>query len=265
MNKNCSICNEEKEISSFYYIKATGNFTAECKSCKSLRGKRYYEQNISSRLEYANLYYQENREEKLVYKKKYKENNTELSKEIDKRYRNNNIEKIKIDQIKYREEHKDILSIYQKQYRKENKISLKEKQREYEANKSKTDIIYKLRKNISRAINFRLKLNNSSKAGESIIKFLPFTIDALKDHLEAKFEPWMNWKNQGIYKLEEWDDNDPTTWKWQIDHIIPQSDFPYKTMNDDNFKKCWALDNLRPYNAKYNLIKRNKRIENGNR
>lgn len=30
-------------------------------------------------------------------------------------------------------------------------------------------------------------------------------------------------------------------------------------MNDDNFKKCWVLENLRPYNAKQNLIDSNKR------
>jgi hypothetical protein len=58
-------------------------------------------------------------------------------------------------------------------------------------------------------------------------------------NLEKQFEPWMNWQNHGVYK--NWDDNDQSTWTWQIDHIIPQSDLPYTSMEDENFKKCWAL------------------------
>lgn len=36
--------------------------------------------------------------------------------------------------------------------------------------------------------------------------------------------------------------------------IIPQSCFSYTNMNEENFKKCWTLDNLRPYSAKLNSI-----------
>lgn len=55
----------------------------------------------------------------------------------------------------------------------------------------------------------------------------------------------MTWKNWGIYNSE--------TWIWQIDHIIPQSKLPYVSMGNENFIKCWALDNLRPYSAKQNI------------
>ena len=95
---------------------------------------------------------------------------------------------------------------------------------------------------------------------KSIINFLPYTIQQLKDHLEKQFEPWMNWNNYGIYYTNLWNDNDPSTWVWSIDHIIPQSKLPYTSMEDDNFKKCWALDNLRPYSAKQNIIDGNKRF-----
>jgi hypothetical protein len=39
-----------------------------------------------------------------------------------------------------------------------------------------------------------------------------------------------------------------------IDHIVPQSDLPYSSMNDENFQKCWALENLRPLSAKQNYL-----------
>jgi hypothetical protein len=64
----------------------------------------------------------------------------------------------------------------------------------------------------------------------------------------------MNWDNYGVYKAKEWDDNNQLTWKWQIDHIIPHSEFLYSSMKDPVFIKCWSLDNLRPYSAKNNCI-----------
>jgi hypothetical protein len=86
------------------------------------------------------------------------------------------------------------------------------------------------------------------------MKFLSYTIEELKLHLEKQFESWMNWDNYGIYKSKLWDDDDQSTWRWQIDHIIPQSNFLYTSMEDENFSKCWDLNNLRPYSAKQNCI-----------
>lgn len=72
--------------------------------------------------------------------------------------------------------------------------------------------------------------------------------------MEKLFVPWMSWSNYGKYNSKTWDDNDQSTWTWQIDHIIPQSCLPYTSMENDNFKRCWALENLRPYSSKQNFI-----------
>lgn len=69
----------------------------------------------------------------------------------------------------------------------------------------------------------------------------------------------MNWANYGQYNASTWDDSDPSTWTWQIDHIIPRSKFTYESMKDSEFEKCWALNNLRPYSAKQNIIDGNRR------
>jgi hypothetical protein len=82
----------------------------------------------------------------------------------------------------------------------------------------------------------------------------------LLDHLKCNFEIWMNFDNYGIYNPGAWDDNDQSTWTWQIDHIIPHSFFNYSSMEDDNFKLCWQLKNLRPYSAKQNILDGNKRV-----
>lgn len=119
---------------------------------------------------------------------------------------------------------------------------------------------FRLKKNVSWNIWHSLTKAGSSKKGETCIKYLSFTITQLKEHLERQFEPWMNWENLGPYEAKKWDDNDLSTWRWQVDHIIPQSDLPYTNMNDLNFKKCWDLSNLRPYSAKFNNMDGVKRI-----
>ena len=69
----------------------------------------------------------------------------------------------------------------------------------------------------------------------------------------------MNWENHGIYDSETWDDNDQSTWTWQIDHIIPHSKFNYHSMKDKEFLECWDLKNLRPLSSKQNIIDGNRR------
>lgn len=116
-----------------------------------------------------------------------------------------------------------------------------------------SNIEVKLRKRCSHSIRRALKHDKKT----SFINKLPYTIKELKNHLESQFESWMTWENWGSYVLEHWDDDDSSTWTWQIDHIIPQSKLPYDSMNHPNFKKCWCLTNLRPLNSKHNLEKSN--------
>jgi hypothetical protein len=147
--------------------------------------------------------------------------------------------------IKYNSKHKEERKEYNKDFYKNNPDYLKNwkndnrdkintQYRERLAN----DPEFKLRKNCSRAISRMLKINNSSKFNHSILQYLPYSIEQLKLHIEKQFNDRMGWDNYGIY--------------WEIDHIIPQSCLPYKTMEDDNFKKCWSLENLRPYQIDLN-------------
>lgn len=102
---------------------------------------------------------------------------------------------------------------------------------------------------------FRLKSKMSSSIARGLIKGdrrsweqkVGYTIDELMDHLESKFEKWMNWDNYGKGKG-----------KWSVDHIIPIDSFSYTSANDKEFKKCWALSNLQPLCFIENIIKGNK-------
>ena len=115
-----------------------------------------------------------------------------------------------------------------------------------------TDPIFVLRKSISYCIWKMLTSNNVTKNGRSCLEFLGYTLEELKTHLERQFEPWMTWETYGPYHRKTWKDDDQNTWTWQVDHIVPQTDLPYSSMADENFQKCWALNNLRPFNSKQN-------------
>ena len=115
--------------------------------------------------------------------------------------------------------------------------------------KIKEDPQLRLRSRVSSLVVCRLKKRLISKKGKSTFSFLPYTIDDLKRHLEKQFEHWMNWKNWGV-----------GVGCWSIDHIKPDSGFDYKSVEDKEFQKCWALKNLRPMDAIENIKKSAKII-----
>ena len=111
-----------------------------------------------------------------------------------------------------------------------------------------------IKRNVFGVISSSLRYNTNSY----IWKFLPYTVQELKYHLQSLFEPWMTWENRGFYIIDKWKDHDISTWTWQIDHIIPQNVFWFLSVRDELFSKCWSLDNLRPISAKMNCLKNGK-------
>lgn len=156
---------------------------------------------------------------------------------------------------------KSCRSDYNKAYRKKHKKRINKRNSEYRIANRKIinlsrkkrrakDPQFKMRECISRSIRWALKIGKRSKNGESCFQALGYSIDELMIHIESQFEPWMNWKNRGIYDPKTFDKK-PT---WQLDHIIPQSHLPFSSMKDLNFKICWGLDNLRPLSSKQNNL-----------
>lgn len=141
-----------------------------------------------------------------------------------------------------------------KNFYQKNKEKIHKQRNNKRREKRRFDISFKLQEDISRTIRRILRSNNGSKNGKTFLKFVSWTKEEFKKYLESQFEPWMTWGNWGKYNSKTWDDNDSSTWTWQIDHIIPQSLLPYKSMEDENFKICWSLKNLRPLSAKQNLL-----------
>jgi hypothetical protein len=221
LTKICAKCKLELDTSLFHKRnKSSNGFKPRCKKCTK-------EDNLknSDKIKLQRLNFRKKNRKRLVQDtKKYVENNKEVRKE------------------------------YERNYYLLNKNKILAKNNIYTKIKRKTDPFFRLRGQITNAISRALKLQNGSKNNESCIKYLPYTIFMLKEHIESLFEPWMNWQNQGMYPNKTWVDEDQSTWVWSLDHIIPQSTLPYSNMNDENFIKCWSLDNLRPYSAKQNWL-----------
>lgn len=97
-----------------------------------------------------------------------------------------------------------------------------------------------LKQIVSSRVRATIKKTGGQKGGKTF-EALPYTPQELREHIENQFDEKMSWDNHGDY--------------WHIDHIIPQAALPYKSLEDENFQKCWDLKNLRPLEAKENIRK----------
>jgi len=238
--KKCKRCEIEKDESCFSINQRSPDGKCNwCKSCTSEYKKEYSKLNVDKISKDKREYYQENKEYLIGQAKNYYQENKEQKKEYDKKRRADNIDEI-------RQANRD--------YYHKNKLVCMERGRKYSNLQYKINPVFKLRNRVSSEIKKALKKLGSSKKGHSVLEYLPYTMQEMKDHLESQFEPWMTWDNHGKYSVKKWNDTDQTTWKWQIDHIIPQADLLYTSMEEENFQKCWALSNLRPLSAKQNLL-----------
>jgi hypothetical protein len=98
------------------------------------------------------------------------------------------------------------------------------------------DSRYKTSKSVSNYVNKLIK----DKDNYHTFDILGYSLQDLMNHLESQFVEGMSWENHG---------------EWHIDHIKPVCSFNFNSREDEDFKKCWALENLRPLWAKENLKK----------
>jgi len=162
---------------------------------------------------------------------------------IDAHYQKNKVKRC-AQTKKWQDANPDKVKSYQKKHRSTPEYKAKANQKQKE--KKQNDPAYRLRCNIGSTVSMAIRRQEGSKQGESTFKHLPYTPEILKEHLEAQFDENMSWDNYGSY--------------WNIDHIYPQSKLPYDSVEHPNFKKCWALSNLRPLEKGENIRKSHKII-----
>jgi len=217
----------------------------KCLKCGTIEIK-HYAKGLCSRcynVEFKKINYERERKNRKIWESKNRKKLCEYSikyrkkrLEYSKNYNITHKEQIKERGKRYRKEHPEMVhrerKLHPEKYREQHRIEM--------FNKRKTNIHCKLRYNMSSAIWDKLKRKKSSKKGKGMSNYLSYSIEELIKHLETNFKEGMNWENYG---------------DWHIDHIIPDCCFNYSSVDDEEFKKSWALTNLQPLWAKENLQK----------
>ena len=223
-----------KECAKQYYI--------DNKDEISKRHRKYYETNREKILERTKEYHISNREKRLKEQKEYYLKNRERILEKDKQWREKNPNYMKeYNKIWYKNNRGKKIK-QQKEYNGNHIEKIKKYHKEYEKDKRKVDLKYKLASKISRTIRKSLKGNKDGKHWEDIVGY---NLMKLIKHLKETIPKDYIWQDFLEGKLH-------------IDHKIPISAFNYTKPEHTDFKRCWALDNLRLLPAKENLIKGSK-------
>lgn len=174
--------------------------------------------------------------------KKYKEDNKEILREKEKQYREQHKQQIK--EYYHNNKYKNLQR--KKQYYQQNKDKLeqyrknnKEKRRVYMNSRYKSDNRYKI--DVDSANLMTSILKGRIKNSPTLLLRCGYTAEQLRQYIELQFTLEMNWGNYGIY--------------WEIDHIIPKNLFNYISYDDESYKQCWKLSNLRPLSKKENRLR----------
>jgi len=165
--------------------------------------------------------------------------------ESDKRHYLKNREKRLQYFSDWQKDNRDRLNDYHQKWREKNIDKHREYKRKYEKHRKDTDPLYKLITNFRTAIWTVLKESNVDKYGH-YFDVLQYTPEELINHLERQFKDDMTWDNYGI---------------WHVDHKLPITSFDIQEMGDEEFMKCWCLDNLQPMWGEENIRKSNKILE----
>jgi len=131
---------------------------------------------------------------------------------------------------KYREINNEKIRLKKKKYDDENK----EKRNKYIKNKYKTDILFRLKINLSSRLRKYALLNNITKKNNTF-DIIGCSPEFLKEYLEKQFIDGMSWDTRS---------------EWHIDHIVPLSSANteeeiYKLCHYTNLQPLWAEDNLK--------------------
>lgn len=198
--------------------KSKSGMNSECKACEKIRNARHYQNNKEKAAESSRAWRAANKERKRA---------------ADTAWRNANADKVLASQKKWYATDplaKENKAAYSKKWRAENPEKVKEIIKKSTAKRQSRPEV-RVNNAIGRAM--RASLGKGEKAGRKTFAILGYSKKELMTHLEKQFQPGMTWENYGLNG-------------WHIDHIIPKSIFNYKTTDDIDFKRCWALNNLQP-------------------
>jgi hypothetical protein len=233
--KSCSKCKLEKELTLFYKCSSSKDgYRSNCITCC----KQWKIDNKEKEFEYR----LKNKDKRKEYDK-----NRIYDKEKSVQYYLLNKESIISKSKEYYENNKESKLEYQKNY---NKIN-KDKRNTYLSERRQNDPLFRLITNVRNLIYNSFYYNGYSKNSKTE-ELLGCSFEELKEYLESKFEPWMNWDNRGLYSGE-------FNYGWDIDHKIPLS----SVNTEDEIIKLNHYTNLQPLCSKINRDIKKDNLEYG--
>lgn len=214
--KVCSKCSKDKPITSFSKRKASADGLQRlCKDCSKIKNKQFYTEN-----------------------KKYFQDRYASQKEIilikNRKWNKQNKDKIEQHKLKFYQSNPS----YYSNYAKHNKEKIIKNRRNREKIRTKTEPLFRLKKNYRNRLYDYYRGTNRSKRSEEIVglSWIEFKI-----YIENKFLSGMTWDNYG---------------EWHIDHIIPLC----SASNGDDLEKLFHYSNCQPLWKKDNISKGGKII-----
>ena len=180
-------------------------------------------------------YLLKNKEKIAIQKKEWKKRNKEKVKLSDKKHYLKTREK----RIKYQREYRLIhLRENRESVRKyyfKNKERLSKNNTRNAKERRKTNPSLRILDSLRSRMLHALKGKNKSA---STMELIGCTIEELRRHIESKFEPWMTWKNHGL---------------WDIDHIKACANFDFT--HPEQQRACFNWSNLQPLEHIANIKK----------
>ena len=236
--KRCKKCGEEKPLSEYHKHSSTKDrLQPNCRACERLRAVATYAANRETVRARGKERYRENREAVLARHAEWRETNLDRHKEMQRDWYVRNAETL-------RKRYRDYNAIRRASgyhWRNENPDRARELERE-RFRRLRQNPAFRLECNVRRIVS--MSLRGEVKGGRTF-DLLGYTPGELRTHLERQFARGMNWENYG---------------KWHLDHVLPLSSFNYATPQDEEFRRAWALTNLRPMWATENVRKGAKRL-----
>lgn len=247
--KKCTICGCDKPYSEFHkQASRSDGYGSWCKPCKKVKKSEQYMARRDQVLARVATYRKENPEKVRAAKKRcyiakkpeyqakhkaYYEENRAAVLEACRKYRLANPDEKRARDKAYRAANFERLNAKQSEYQRANWQRIKVYQAQYAAKRYKSDPLYALSRLVRRRMSLAISLQGYAKASRTC-EMLGCDYASLKDHLESRFKPGMNWDNRS---------------EWHIDHIVPLTSA--KTEEEllalchyTNLQPLWAADNL---------------------
>ena len=247
----CSKC--KKEVAFVLFgpnSKKKNGLNSDCNACRNEKNKIRYNDNPEKYRQMCRNWRKNNPDKQQAASKSWRERNTDEAIASTKRWREENSARFKEVKCFYnsKPENKQRAAEIALLWRAKNKDLIRQKERE----RRKLDPQFRLRRNIRRRLKKVLDIQAKYRETGRVVGGSGWGDKGCSDaefikHIEAFWEPWMNWTNYGNGVTE-----------WNIDHVKPLKNFDLTKREE--YLKAVHYTNIRPLHSRINFSKGCKEI-----